>query len=46
MGQEWPNLGGLAPHYKQRPPIYRDPFFPRQKTDTVFTTPAAAEDNI
>ena len=29
MGREWPNLGGLAPHYTQRPPTYRDPFFPR-----------------
>ena len=29
MGWEWPNLGGLAPHHTQRPPTYRDPFFPR-----------------
>ena len=29
MGKEWPNLGGLAPRHIQRPPTYRDPFFPR-----------------
>ena len=29
MGREWPNLGGLAPRHTQRPPTYRDPFFPR-----------------
>ena len=28
MGREWPNLGGLAPCYMQRPPTYQDPFFP------------------
>ena len=27
--REWPNLGGLAPRHTQRPPTYRDPFFPR-----------------
>ena len=49
MGREWQNLGGLAPRHTQRPPTYRDPFFPRpcqKKTDTVFITPAAAEENI
>ena len=49
MGREWPNLGGLAPPHTQRPPTCRDPFFPRpdrKKTDTVFITPAAAEENI
>ena len=30
MGREWPNQGGLAPRHTQRPPTYRDPFFPRQ----------------
>ena len=30
MGREWLNLGGLvAPRHTQRPPTYRDPFFPR-----------------
>ena len=29
IGQEWPNLGGLAPRHTQRPPTYGDPFFPR-----------------
>ena len=29
MGREWPNLGGLALRHTQRPPTYRDPFFPR-----------------
>ena len=29
MGREWPNLGELAPRHTQRPPTYRDPFFPR-----------------
>ena len=29
VGREWPNLGGLAPRHTQRPPIYRDPLFPR-----------------
>ena len=28
-GREWPNLGGLAPRHTQRPPTYRDSFFPR-----------------
>ena len=49
MGREWPNLGGLAPRHTQRPPIYRDPLFPRpcqKKTDTVFTSPADTEENI
>ena len=50
VGREWPNLGGLAPRHTQRPPTYGDPFFPRpcqkKKTDTVFITPAAAEENI
>ena len=50
IGQEWPNLGGLAPRHTQRPPTYRDPFFlaraRKKKTDTVFITPAAAEENI
>ena len=52
MGREWPNLGGLAPHHTQRPPIYRDSFFSSPvpeghlKTDTAFITPAAAEENI
>ena len=49
MGREWPNLGGLALRHTQRPPTYRDPFFPhpcKKKTNTVFITPAAAEENI
>ena len=29
IGREWPDLGGLAPRHTQRPPTYRDPFFPR-----------------
>ena len=47
--REWLNLGGLAPRHTQRPPIYRDHYFlarARTKTDTVFFTPAAAEENI
>ena len=52
IGREWPNQGGLAPRHTQRPPTYGDPFFPRpcqkkkKKPDTVFITPAAAEENI
>ena len=49
MEREWPNLGGLAPRHTQRPPTSRDPFFlarARKKTDTVFITPAAAEEDI
>ena len=52
VGREWPNLGGLAPRHTQKPPTYRDPFFPRppqnvtRKTDSVFITPAAAEENV
>ena len=51
MRREWPNLGGLRPHHTQRPPTYRDPFFPlpcQEGTErpTVFITPAAAEENI
>ena len=50
MAREWPNLGELAPRHTQRLPTYRDPFFPRparkKKTDTVFITPGAAEENI
>ena len=52
MGRELANIGGLAPRHRQRPPTYRDPFFSSPvpedhlKTDTVFITPAAAEENI
>ena len=49
IGREWSNLGGLAPRHTQRPPTYGDPFFTRpcqKKIDTVFITPAAAEENI
>ena len=47
MWWEWPSLGELAPRHTQRPPTYRDPFFlaREKKTDTLFITPADAEEN-
>ena len=49
VGREWPNLAGLAPRHTQDRRFIGIHFFlarARKKTDTVFITPADAEENI
>ena len=50
MGREWPNLGGLALRHNAKTTdlsgsIFSSPM-QEKKTNTVFITPAAAEENI